>query len=109
MFLSGRYSGSPQTLHGDRKQVKPMPFFVHSTSVACRSLHGYLFLLSYTVCGDLSIDADPTTLSFSTYRDGRPVFFRIISFIIRFLCDYYFVGLGGGGVLDPFGNSLCCV
>ena len=26
MFLPGRYSGSPQTLHGDRKQVKPMPF-----------------------------------------------------------------------------------
>ena len=66
MFLPGRYSGSPQTLHGDHKQVKPMPFSVHSTSVACRSLHGFLFLLSYTVeCGDLSIDADPTTLSFS--------------------------------------------
>lgn len=46
MFLSGRYSGSPQTLHGDHKQVKPMPFSVHSTSVACRSLHGNV--LSYT-------------------------------------------------------------
>ena len=41
--------------------------FVHSTSVACRSLHGYLFLLSYTVCGDLSIDADPTTLFFVSH------------------------------------------
>ena len=33
-------------LHGDHKQVKPMPFSVHSTSVACRSLHGNV--LSYT-------------------------------------------------------------
>ena len=46
MFLPGRYSGSPQTLHGDHKQVKPMPFSVHSTSVAYRSLHGNV--LSYT-------------------------------------------------------------
>lgn len=40
-----------------------MPYYVYSMSVACRSLHGNI--LSYTVCGDLSIDADPTTLSFS--------------------------------------------
>ena len=63
MFLSQPILRFTTNLHGDHKQVKPMPFFVHSTSVACRSLHGNV--LSYTVCGDLSIDADPTTLTFS--------------------------------------------
>lgn len=52
-------------------------------SVACRSLHGNI--LSYTVCGDLSIDADPTTLSIFPPIGMGGLYYILYYFCILFL------------------------